>query len=61
LAALPGEARRPWRLRPTDLQSGGAMITVYRSTPQGVAQIHEPVDGSWIQLVNPDLDELEQI
>ena len=37
------------------------MITVYRSTPQGVAQIHEPVDGSWIHLVNPDLDELEQI
>ena len=37
------------------------MITVYRSTPQGVAQINEPVDGSWIHLVNPDLDELEQI
>ncbi|MCX6069983.1 MAG: magnesium transporter CorA family protein, partial [Chloroflexi bacterium] len=37
------------------------MITVYRSTPQGVAQIQEPVDGSWVHLVNPDLDELEQI
>src|SRR5512137_2131233 len=37
------------------------MITVYRSTPQGVAQISEPVDGSWIHLVNPDLDELEQV
>ncbi len=37
------------------------MITVYHSTPQGVAQIPEPVDGSWIHLTNPDLDELEQI
>jgi magnesium transporter len=37
------------------------MITVYRSTPQGVAQFHEPVDGSWFHLVIPDLDELEQI
>ena len=24
----------------------GAMITVYRSTPQGVAQISEPADGA---------------
>jgi magnesium transporter len=37
------------------------MITVYRSTPQGVAQISEPVDGCWIHLVNPDLEELEQV
>lgn len=37
------------------------MITVFRSTPQGVAQISEPVDGSWIHLVNPDLEELEQV
>ena len=37
------------------------MITVFRSTPQGVAQISDPIDGSWIHLVNPDLEELEQI
>lgn len=37
------------------------MITIYRSTPQGVAQISEPADGSWIHMVNPDLDELEQV
>jgi magnesium transporter len=37
------------------------MITIYRSTPQGVAQIHERVDGSWIHLVNPDLEELELV
>ncbi|MBM3121009.1 MAG: magnesium transporter CorA family protein [Chloroflexi bacterium] len=37
------------------------MITVYRSTPQGVAQISEPADGSWIHMVNPDLEELERV
>ena len=37
------------------------MITVFRSTPQGVAQISDPIDGSWIHLINPDLEELEQI
>ncbi|MCJ7513600.1 MAG: magnesium transporter CorA family protein [Anaerolineales bacterium] len=37
------------------------MITMYRSTPNGVIAIQEPVEGCWIHMTSPDAEEIARI
>ena len=37
------------------------MITIYKSTEHGLEAIDEPVNNSWINVIDPTTDEIEQI
>ena len=37
------------------------MISIYRSTPDGVIAIDQPVDGCWIHLTSPDAEEIARV
>jgi len=37
------------------------MISIYRSTPDGVIAIDQPVDGCWIHLTSPDTEEIARV
>jgi magnesium transporter len=37
------------------------MITIMKSTDNGIQTLEQPVDGSWINLVNPTLDEIRDL
>ncbi len=37
------------------------MIAIYRSTPNGVVAIDEPVEGCWIHMSTPDAEEITRI
>lgn len=37
------------------------MLTIYKSTPNGLQIISQPVDGCWINLVDPTTEEIEEM
>jgi len=37
------------------------MITIYKNTPTGLALFTEPIEGSWINVVNPNSDEVSRL